>query len=124
MPVFDWECAKAHQFELYQHTRGEAAPTCIVELESGAQCGETTERIWGITKRTGYAQYPYVTKNLTGKPIEVRDAAHESRLMREHKVTKRDDAAYIDKTWDGYDFRTGQQKYTEGRGVGSPGCWV
>ena len=68
--------------------------------------------------------YPFTTTNFTGKPIEVRDASHERQLMAEHGVVKRDDVAWIDKEYLGYNHKTGKQEYKEGRGVGMPGCWV
>jgi hypothetical protein len=123
MPTFDWECAKGHQFELYQHTRSEGAPACVVELETKTLCGEATEKIWGITKRGGQGQYPYVTKHLTGQPIEITDAGHERRLMKEHGVRKRDDAAWATQEYNGYHYSDKQQHYKES-GAGMPNCWV
>jgi hypothetical protein len=68
--------------------------------------------------------FPYTTTHLNGKPITVTDRAHESRLMKEFGVTKRDDAAWVEKRIVGTDRRTGAPIYKEGNGVGLPGCWV
>ena len=73
-----------------------------------------------VTEKT----YPFTTKNFNGKPIEVTSKAHEKALMQEYGVTKRDDAAWIDKQFTGYNFRTGKPEYSESSGVGMPNCWV
>jgi hypothetical protein len=69
--------------------------------------------------------YPYMTRNITkdGKPVEVRSAAHLKDLCKQHGVTHRDDNAYIEKSYEGYDIRTGKQKYRESSGAGLPGSW-
>lgn len=69
-------------------------------------------------------QYPFVTKNFDGTPIEVTSAAHEKALMEKHGVVKRDDVGWVEKEYLGYNVRTGKHEYKEGRGVGLPGCWV
>lgn len=68
--------------------------------------------------------YPFTTKMFTGQPVEVTSRAHERALMREHNVVKRDDAAWIDKEFVGWNRRTGKYEYKESSGVGNPGCWV
>lgn len=68
--------------------------------------------------------YPFVTKNFNGQPIEVTSRAHEKSLMQEYGVRKRDDAAWTEKEYVGYNWRTKRQEYREGNGVGLPGCWV
>lgn len=68
--------------------------------------------------------YPFVTKHFNGKPIEVKSASHEKALMREFGVVKRDDVAWIEKTYEGWDPRTKRQVYREGSGMGLPGVWV
>jgi hypothetical protein len=73
-----------------------------------------------VTEKT----YPFVTRNFNGQPIEVTSRAHEKALMQQYGVTKRDDAAWIEKTYEGYDFRNRRQVFKEGNGVGLPGCWV
>jgi len=74
----------------------------------------------GIVKH----EYPFTTKAFTGKEIEVTSAAHEKALCQAHGMTKRDDAAWLEKEYVGYNRRTGKHEYKEGRGVGLPGCWV
>ena len=109
-------------------------------LQSGAvsELTETCEKC-GATLRVGswpfcpHSQnpsflaskiYPFTTKNFNGKPIEVRDASHERALCQEYGVVKRDDVAWTEKSYAGYDWRTKKQVYKEGNGVGLPGCWV
>jgi hypothetical protein len=83
------------------------------------------------TKHQGYRQthgetvsYPFTTKAFNGQPITVTDANHDRSLQRQYGVTKRDDVAWIEKKFEGLDFRTGKQKYTEGSCRGLPGQWV
>jgi hypothetical protein len=123
MPTFDWECPKGHQFEAFVHSKADGVD-CPVELAEGGLCAtHAVETIWAITKRGGQGQYPYVTKHITGKPIEITDAAHESRVMKENGVRKRDDAAWLTQEWTGYDMKTKKQNYKES-GAGMPGCWI
>jgi hypothetical protein len=68
--------------------------------------------------------YPFVTKNFNGQPIEVTSRAHEKALCQEYGVVKRDDVAWNEKSYEGYDPRTNKQVYKEANGVGMPGCWV
>ena len=68
--------------------------------------------------------YPFTTSNFNGKPIEVRDASHERALCQEYGCVKRDDVAWTEKMYQGYNHKTGKQEYKEGNGVGLPGCWV
>lgn len=68
--------------------------------------------------------YPFTTKNFTGQPIEVTSRAHERALCAQYGVVKRDDVAWVEKTYQGYDPKTKQQVYKEGNGVGLPGCWI
>lgn len=69
------------------------------------------------------AQYPFVTKNFNGKPIEVRDPSHHRALMKEHGVVQRDDVGWVEKEYLGYNPKTKKQEYKEGSGMGLPGCW-
>jgi hypothetical protein len=73
-----------------------------------------------VTEKT----YPFTTKMFNGKEIEVTSRAHEKALCQEYGVRKRDDAAWIDKEYLGYNSRTGKQEYRESSGVGNPGCWI
>lgn len=68
--------------------------------------------------------YPFTTKNFNGQEIEVTSRAHEKALCRQYGVVKRDDVAWIEKEFLGYNHYTGQQEYKEGRGVGMKGCWI
>lgn len=119
MPIYNYSCKCGREWEAYVALRGSSDPLC--------SCGGSPERIWalGTTHRPG-SGYPYVTTNIhpNGKPIEVTSDSHLQKLCREHGVTPRPDAAFINKTYEGVDFRTGKQKYKEGNGSGMPGCWV
>lgn len=119
MPLYAYACngEEQHEFESYVPTYETPNPACQT-------CGSPTERIWKITKRTGYSQYPYTTKNITGQEITITDAAHEARLMKEHNLVKRDDAAWLEEEYLGYNPYTGKQEYSKPSGVGLPGCWV
>jgi len=68
--------------------------------------------------------YPFTTRNFNGQAIEVTSRAHEKALCQQYGVQKRDDVAWVEKEYLGYNWRTKQQEYKEGRGVGLPGCWV
>lgn len=85
-----------------------------------------------VRRKNAFQEYPYVTKNLTadGQEVEVTSRAHEKALMEQYTrdtgnvLTKRDDVAFIEHDYEGYDFATGKQKYSEGSGRGMPGQWV
>ena len=117
MPVYAYQCPEEHEFEKYVPLLSSENPECPT-------CGGVTEKIWRVSKRSGYQQYPYVTKNITGQPIEVTDASHEARLLKEHGLAKLDDAGWIETEYVGYNPYTGKQVYHEPSGVGLPGCWV
>lgn len=68
--------------------------------------------------------YPFVTSNISGKPIEVQSAMHLESLCKKFGVTHRPDSAWIEQRYEGIDFRTGEQRYEEGSGRGLPGSWV
>ena len=67
--------------------------------------------------------YPKVVTHFNGKPILVTDAAHDRRLQKEYGVVLRDDVAYTEKEYLGYNRRKDTQEYKEGSGMGLPGCW-
>lgn len=116
MPTFDWECPQGHQFEAFVHFKSDGVD-CLY-------CPErAVETIWTITKRNGGVQYPYVTKHITGQPIEIRDPGHERQVFKEHGVVRRDDAAWQLEEFGGYDFATKKQIYRRPSGAGMPGCW-
>lgn len=78
------------------------------------------EEVSLVTEKT----YPFVTKNFNGEEIEVTSRAHEKALMQKYNCVKRDDVAWNDKEYLGYNPRTGKQEYKEANGVGMPGCWI
>jgi len=94
------------------------------------KCGETYEvGDWpycphGITGLVTEKSYPFITKNFNGKPIEVTSRAHEKSLCQQYGQVKRDDVAWTEQQYLGYNWQTKKQEYKEGNGVGLPGCWV
>ena len=124
MPIFDFVCDNDHHFERFCK-KSTFVPKCPV-------CGEEGEKIFSpSSKKSGEAgrEYPFVTKDLTGEPIEIRSAGHErevlSQIEREtgEKIRKRDDAAFLTKEHAGTDWRTGEPLYSESSGAGLPGSW-
>jgi len=91
------------------------------------ECGESGHPWWdhdvGYRQHAGQGSYPYTTSNITGKPIEVTSPGHEKELCKIHKVRKRDDAAWLEKEYKGFNPMTGKQEYSEGSGRGLPGSW-
>lgn len=116
MPIFQYECKEGHQFERYVPLASTENPLCD-------ECHTETDKIWKITKRTGYHRYPYKTKNITGYEIEVTDESHEKALCKEHGVVQRDDPGFIEEDYLGYNPYTGRQEYKQSSGQGMPGCW-
>jgi hypothetical protein len=91
-------------------------------------------RNWQAEARVSDAAngYPFITSNITGKPVEVTDAAHHRALCAAHGKIHRDDAAFIDegnfyepKLVKGRDgkWRT-EIVYQNGSGRGNKGQWV
>lgn len=118
MPIYHLECgACAHSFERYHQRFSDPNAAC-------EKCGGATERVWQDIQRGATQIFPYTTTHLTGEPIEIRSAKHLRQLEKQHGVQLRDDVAYTEKRYVGYDWRTRKQVYREGAGVGSPGCWV
>lgn len=117
MPIYQFECEGCKKgFERYLSLRGEDNPPC--------ECGGKTERVWALGVRTkGSDVFPYVTTNITGKPIEVTSYAHLKNLCKQHNVVNRSDNAWIEKTHEGCD-RKGNPIYHEGSGAGLPGSWI
>jgi len=82
--------------------------------------------------RNAFQEFPYKTKNLTadGSEVEVTSGAHERALMQQYerdtgnKLVKRDDAAWINETYEGYNRRADRQEYSSGSGRGMPGQWI
>lgn len=119
MPTFDFECDCGWGGEAYLPLR-DSTFTCPTG------CGKEPQKVWAVTRRTGYSSYPYVTKNILpdGSPITVTDASHERALMKQFNLRKRDDVAWIEAEHGGWDFAKKQHRYHEGSGRGLPGQWV
>jgi hypothetical protein len=124
MPFYVWSCEDHVGAEKQVEQTFEAKPE--PKAPSCAHCGTPMERDYHLESRRHIpaSGYPYVTKNITGKEITVTDAGHEAELCKIHGVAKRDDAAWIEKRYVGYNWKTGEQEYTEGSGRGLPGSWV
>lgn len=73
--------------------------------------------------RGDIVSYPFTTKMFTGRPIVVTDAAHDRALQKAHGCVKRDDVAWVEKEYSGYNPRTKRQEYKETSGAGLPGVW-
>jgi hypothetical protein len=121
MPFYVWSCEEGHDQKVeqtFEHKMEPKAPEC--------ECGALMERNYPLESRRHIpaSGYPYVTKNITGKEITVTDAGHEAELCKIHGVAKRDDAAWIEKRYVGYNWKTGEQEYSEGSGRGLPGSWI
>jgi len=99
---------------------------CGRELEVGMYpfCKGSPEQHGAFRQTHGDTKsYPKVVTHFNGKPILVTDAAHDRRLQKEYGVVLRDDVAFTEKTYEGYNGRTKRQEYREGSGMGLPGCW-
>ena len=124
MPFYVWSCEprNAHLDTKVEQTMEQrpvpVAPKC--------ECGELMERDY-TREATSYRAangYPYDTKNISGKMITVTDPGHEAALCKIHGVAKRDDSAWVDKEYKGYNWKTDKQEYSEGSGMGMPGVWI
>lgn len=81
------------------------------------------EKVWKVTKHLGSGAFPFTTKNFNGEPIEVQSPSHLEQLCKQFGVTHRPDAAWVEKEWSHYDWKTGKHVYKEGSGMGLPGVW-
>ncbi len=103
-------CEQEHGFEKYLPLRGDPNPPCEV-------CQGPTERVWSLgSHHVGSSTFPYVTKNITGKPIEIKSASHLEQVCKQYGVTHRDDEAWVEKR-----FENG--KYIESSGQGMKRTW-
>jgi putative FmdB family regulatory protein len=120
MPLYGFRCGCGRTDEHYFPLR-DSHP-----LAKCGECGKEMERDLTVeaSNHIPGSAFPYITKNITGSPIEVRSEAHLQQLCKEHNVTHRDDTAWIEKSYEGIDFRTGKHIYHEGSGLGVPGCWI
>lgn len=110
MPIYQFECEEKHGFEKYLPLRENPNPPCEV-------CQGPTEKVWSLgSSHVGSSTFPYITKNITGKPVEVKSASHLDQLCKQHGVVNRPDQAWIDKK-----FENG--RYVEGTGMGYKGSW-
>lgn len=122
MPIYGFRCeADASHTEEHYYPHRETDFTRLCET-----CESPMARDLTVEARTHRpaSGFPYITKNITGEPIEVRSAVHEAELCRIHGVAKRDDQAWLGKEHVGHDWRTGKPIYYEPSGRGLPGSWI
>lgn len=118
MPLYQLQCQSCSvSEEQYLVRHSDPNPAC-------RHCAGATERVWQGVQRGAVSVFPYVTTHLTGKPLEIKDAGHLRQLEKQHGVRLRDDSAFTEQRWEGYDFRNKRHRYTEGSGRGLPGSWV
>ncbi len=117
MPIYQFECSTCKEgFERYLSLRGEENPPC--------ECGGKTERVWALgNTHIGASTFPFVTKNISGKPIEVTSQRHMDSLCKQYGVVNRSDNAWLEKRHIGSD-RAGKPLYAEASGRGLPGSWI
>ena len=116
MPTYDFQCEPcSNHIEAYVPLTTTTVPC--------PGCGVGMEKVWTVSIRKEGAGFPFTTKNLTGEPIVVESQSHLDRLCKEHNVTHRPDAGWIEKEYLGYNMKTKKQMYKEGSGAGLPGCW-
>jgi hypothetical protein len=80
------------------------------------------------------AAFPFVTKNITGSPVEVRDQHHLDELCKQHNVVQRNDAAWTQPmderynlgrfNWKTHEWEGRGYVRKESSGVGVKGCWI
>jgi hypothetical protein len=109
--------------------QGDAEP--CQNVEKCDKCGkEYTVGAWPFCPHPGGVSlvtskiYPFTTRAFNGKEIEVTSAAHDKALQQQYGCVKRDDVAWNNKEYLGYNPRTDKQEYKEANGVGLPGCWI
>lgn len=132
MPIYGFRCTKDEDHtEEHYHPHREANPSRECE-----KCGAEMERDLTVEARNHVpaSAFPYVTKNITGKPIVVESASHLRTLEKLHGVRLRDDAEYVDEQLshveNRVDYNNGRPKlhttpvYSGGRGGGSGCRWV
>ncbi len=121
MPFYVWTCAEDcddSQEQTFEHHMVPVAPVC--------GCGTAKVRDWhgeARTHRPGSA-WPMTTSNVSGKSETFASQKDLDRRCKELGVRQRDDSAYIDESYEGYDIRTEKQNYNQGSGMGLPGVWI
>lgn len=133
MPIYGFRCVSdpLHTEEHYYPLR---ETDFARECET---CGAAMQRDLRVEARNHVpaSAFPYVTKHINGKPIEVRSAVHLQELCKLHGVRLRDDAEYVDEQLLGVENRptfdsSGRMRldtrpqYGGGRGGGSGCRWV
>lgn len=120
MPIYGFRCEGCGKTEEHYFSVRDEHPTVV------CGCGKVSERDLMAEARNHIpgSAFPYITTNITGKPIEIRSEAHLQEVCKMNGVVPRPDAAFLEKRYEGLDFRTGKQRYSEGSGRGLPGSWV
>jgi hypothetical protein len=119
MPTYDYLCSSCDRTEYDVYIPLWFDPHVM-------SCGHEGEKLMTRLGRPAATGYPYKTKNIMkdGSEVLVESPSHEKQLCEENGVVKRDDAAWVNQEWQGWDFRKKKQRYKEGNGVGMPGCWI
>ena len=98
----------------------------MVPVAPACGCGAAKVRDWH--GEAGHhipgSAWPMTTSNLSGKPETFESQKALDRRCKELGVRQRDDASYVDQSYEGYDIRTGKQNYNEGSCRGNPGVWI
>jgi len=117
MPIYQFSCSKGHGFEQYLQAFGDLNPPC-------KECGDATERVWALgTRHVGVSAFPFTTKHIDGVERTFSSQTELNQFCKSRGVTQRDDVAWIEKEYLGYDIKTKKQRYREGSGRGLPGSW-
>jgi hypothetical protein len=121
MPIFDYLCSKCDGARV-DHFVQKWSDEVICE-----GCQSPMERHYSLgVKHRAASVFPFVTRNIRpdGKPVEVTSSAHMESLCKEFGVRHRPDVGWLEDEFQGYDFRTKQQKWKQGTGMGLPGVWI
>lgn len=120
MPIYGFRCGGCGKTEEHYFSLRDAHPTVV------CSCGQVSERDLMAEARNHIpgSAWPMTTKNINGKEMTFQNEAELQRACKEFGVTHRPDSAFLEKRYEGLDFRTGQQRYSEGSGRGLPGSWV
>ena len=131
LPFFEWRCETDGCQERTAEFRPRWTPDAPLCTTHGLM-----ERDWhGEARRhTPGSSFPYVTSNISGTPIEVRDEGHLRELCRQHGKVLRDDAAWLEPIDERFEFgKYDHEKRAwvgrgvvqrEGSGRGMKGQWI
>lgn len=131
MPCYEFVCETTGCEERVKEWR----PRWTPDRPACPTHGDLMERDYHAEARrhTPGSSFPFVTKNITGSPIEVRDQGHLNDLLRANGLVQRDDAQWCEPMterfeWGKYNRHTGEwdgrgMVRKEGRAAGR-GRWI